>query len=142
MGEHFYINQFTFKSELPAKEFGQAWEKFTSKLDDGIREYTMANYGFTYRGSLDEKLHKYKLWMRIDSTNNAKNVELLATFVSSVITHNTHILIELETGGNEMWGYLVVLGKIYDLNYSFKIDVDGIPLEKFLAKIGKTPITI
>lgn len=127
MGDHFYINQFTFKSELPEEILELAYHRYASKH----MEYY---YRFTYQGSGGGKLHKYTLWMRDNETKCDVDVKSLAKFVSTVIAPNTHTLIEVETGGNEMWGYLVVPGDTYDLTYTVKKTVNGIPLEEFLKQ--------
>ena len=135
MGYHSYINRFIFKSILPEKKLTQAWDRFISELTEDNRNSMNQYYGFDYQGSEGRKLHKYVLWVKNDEAGRYEDAELLAMFVSSVIAQKTHTLIEVETGSNEMWGYLVVPGKIYDLNYSVTIDVSGMPLEEFLKSL-------
>jgi len=131
MGYYSTINAFDFQSELSLEELKKAQAEFAKRLDERTRFYFDEDFYSFEKVSEGNGLYEYELSMSDYFTKNYADQEL-AEFISTVIAPGTHAVIELVGEGGERWGYLVLSGEVYMIEYVEK--VDGLDMAEFLLR--------
>lgn len=131
MGYYSTINAFDFQSGLSLEELKKAQAEFAKRLDEKTRLYFEDDFYSFEKVSEGHGLYEYELSMSDYFTKNYADQEL-AEFISTVIAPGTHAVIELVGEGGERWGYLVLSGEVYMIEYVEK--VDGLDMAEFLLR--------
>jgi len=131
MGYYSTINAFDFQSGLSPEELKKAQAEFAKRLDERTRFYFDEDFYSFEKVSEGNGLYEYELSMSDYFTKNYADQEL-AEFISTVMAPGTHAVIELVGEGGERWGYLVLSGEVYMIEYVEK--VDGLDMAEFLLR--------
>jgi len=136
MGYYSVINAFDFISQLSPDALKKAQEEYAKKVDEGKRCFFEDDfYAFEKISDENNGFYHYELCMPDYSTKNYADAEL-ARFISQVIAPESYAVIELVGEDSVRWGYLVMHGEVFDLQYVKK--VRGVDLDSFVKqKIDK-----